>query len=205
MDSLGSLPMLVNATVTFWPGFTSKLVTSNFISSLPMILTSLGSASRLFEQPATTKAIASSATIVNFIVRQSWPEPAQYASFSTLAFLLSTFSAAPDFALANLTICVKFVARGFLILPDDNATNTTAEAATPGAGPASTATPPSERADLRPENIQDAVIRLAGNSQDGIQTAGAFLARLAGRSDHDVMTYMTIPSTISGGPSIFQV
>src|SRR6476660_6113160 len=65
--------------------------------------------------------------------------------------------------------------------------------------------PQSDRADLRPENIQDAVIRLAGNSQDGIQTAGAFLARLAGRSDHDVMTYMTIPSTISGGPSIFQV
>jgi 2-oxoglutarate ferredoxin oxidoreductase subunit alpha len=69
----------------------------------------------------------------------------------------------------------------------------------------STASPPSDRADLRPENINDAVIRLAGNSQDGIQTAGAFLARLAGRSDHDVMTYMTIPATISGGPSIFQV
>src|SRR5438874_10097903 len=33
------------------------------------------------------------------------------------------------------------------------------------------ATPVSDRADLRPENIQDAVIRLAGNSQDGIQTA----------------------------------
>jgi len=63
----------------------------------------------------------------------------------------------------------------------------------------------SERADLRPENIDDAVIRLAGNSQDGIQTAGAFLARLAGRSDQDVITYMTIPATISGGPSIFQV
>jgi 2-oxoglutarate ferredoxin oxidoreductase subunit alpha len=62
-----------------------------------------------------------------------------------------------------------------------------------------------DRADLRPEHIDDAVIRLAGNSQDGIQTAGAFLARLAGRSDQDVMTYMTIPSTISGGPSIFQV
>ena len=31
------------------------------------------------------------------------------------------------------------------------------------------------------------------------------LARLAGRSDQEVMTYMTIPSTISGGPSIFQV
>ncbi len=72
-------------------------------------------------------------------------------------------------------------------------------------GPTSTASPPSDRADLRPENIQDAVIRLAGNSQDGIQTAGAFLARLAGRSEHDVMTYMTIPATISGGPSIFQV
>src|SRR5712692_1959003 len=67
------------------------------------------------------------------------------------------------------------------------------------------AAPPGDRADLRPENINDAVIRLAGNSQDGIQSAGAFLARLAGRSDHDVMTYMTIPSTISGGPSIFQV
>src|ERR1700731_5246275 len=70
--------------------------------------------------------------------------------------------------------------------------------------PAVAGTPSSERADLRPENIQDAVIRLAGNSQDGIQTAGAFLARLAGRSDQDVMTYMTIPATISGGPSIFQ-
>src|SRR5437667_11080570 len=66
-------------------------------------------------------------------------------------------------------------------------------------------TPGPERADLRPENIQDAVIRLAGNAQDGIQTAGAFLARLAGRSDQDVLTYMTIPATISGGPSIFQV
>jgi 2-oxoglutarate ferredoxin oxidoreductase subunit alpha len=70
---------------------------------------------------------------------------------------------------------------------------------------AQTTAPNSDRADLRPESIQDAVIRLAGNSQDGIQTAGAFLARLAGRSEHDVMTYMTIPATISGGPSIFQV
>jgi len=61
------------------------------------------------------------------------------------------------------------------------------------------------RADLRPEHIRDAVIRLAGNSQDGIQSAGALIARLAGRSSQDVMTYMTIPSTISGGPSLFQV
>jgi 2-oxoglutarate ferredoxin oxidoreductase subunit alpha len=74
-------------------------------------------------------------------------------------------------------------------------------AASPSSSPASQA----DRADLRPESIHDAVIRLAGNSQDGIQSAGAFLARLAGRSDQDVMTYMTIPATISGGPSIFQV
>ena len=53
--------------------------------------------------------------------------------------------------------------------------------------------------------LQNAVIRLAGNSQDGIQSVGGFLARLAGRTAQDVMTYMTIPSTISGGPSIFQV
>ncbi len=59
--------------------------------------------------------------------------------------------------------------------------------------------------DGQPRAIQDVVIRLAGDSQDGIQTVGGFLARLAGRSDQDVMTYMTIPSTISGGPSIFQV
>src|ERR1044071_9181012 len=56
-----------------------------------------------------------------------------------------------------------------------------------------------------PRSIHDVVIRLAGNPQDGIQSIGGFLARLAGRSDQDVMTYMTIPSTISGGPSIFQV
>lgn len=53
--------------------------------------------------------------------------------------------------------------------------------------------------------IKEAVIRIAGNSQDGIQAIGGFLARLAGRSEQDVMTFMTIPSTISGGPSIFQV
>jgi 2-oxoglutarate ferredoxin oxidoreductase subunit alpha len=55
------------------------------------------------------------------------------------------------------------------------------------------------------KKIEEAVIRLAGQSQDGIQAIGGFLARLAGRSEQEVMTYMTIPSTISGGPSIFQV
>src|SRR5215471_7353221 len=53
--------------------------------------------------------------------------------------------------------------------------------------------------------IAEAVISIAGNSQDGIQAIGGFLARLAGRSEQEVMTFMTIPSTISGGPSIFQV
>jgi 2-oxoglutarate ferredoxin oxidoreductase subunit alpha len=76
---------------------------------------------------------------------------------------------------------------------------------TPAAATSDAPTGAPDRADLRPESINDAVIRLAGNSQDGIQSAGAFLARLAGRSDQDVMTYMTIPATISGGPSIFQV
>jgi 2-oxoglutarate ferredoxin oxidoreductase subunit alpha len=54
-------------------------------------------------------------------------------------------------------------------------------------------------------NVSEAVIRIAGNSQDGIQAIGGFLARLAGRSEQEVMTFMTIPATISGGPSIFQV
>ena len=79
--------------------------------------------------------------------------------------------------------------------------------------PMSDATPPDADdqsapelpSELTPDHIEDAVIRLAGNSQDGIQTIGGFLARLAGRSDQDVMTFMTIPATISGGPSIFQV
>lgn len=64
---------------------------------------------------------------------------------------------------------------------------------------------PDSRGDRQLSNISEAVIRIAGNSQDGIQSIGGFLARLAGRSEQEVMTFMTIPSTISGGPSIFQV
>ena len=64
---------------------------------------------------------------------------------------------------------------------------------------------PALGATARSARISEAVIRIAGNSQDGIQAIGGFLARLAGRSEQDVMTFMTIPSTISGGPSIFQV
>jgi 2-oxoglutarate ferredoxin oxidoreductase subunit alpha len=57
----------------------------------------------------------------------------------------------------------------------------------------------------RVSKISEVVIRFAGDSQDGIQAIGGFLARLAGRSEQEVMTFMTIPATISGGPSIFQV
>jgi 2-oxoglutarate ferredoxin oxidoreductase subunit alpha len=69
---------------------------------------------------------------------------------------------------------------------------------------ATVAAPPSGSIS-RVARISEAVIRIAGNSQDGIQAIGGFLARLAGRSEQEVMTFMTIPSTISGGPSIFQV
>jgi len=64
---------------------------------------------------------------------------------------------------------------------------------------------PTTETDRKVTTISEAVIRIAGNSQDGIQAIGGFLARLAGRSEQEVMTFMTIPSTISGGPSIFQV
>ncbi len=71
--------------------------------------------------------------------------------------------------------------------------------------PNSSASSEGSSASGAPKSINDVVVRLAGNSQDGIQSIGGFLARLAGRSAQEVMTYMTIPSTISGGPSIFQV
>lgn len=68
-----------------------------------------------------------------------------------------------------------------------------------------TAAAPATTGSQRISTVSEAVIRIAGNSQDGIQAIGGFLARLAGRSEQEVMTFMTIPSTISGGPSIFQV
>ena len=68
-------------------------------------------------------------------------------------------------------------------MPDPAAAGAAPSPSAP-AGSHSPAGPAPDRADLRPENIDDAIIRLAGNSQDGIQTAGGFLARLAGRSAH---------------------
>jgi 2-oxoglutarate ferredoxin oxidoreductase subunit alpha len=69
----------------------------------------------------------------------------------------------------------------------------------------STLAAPSAGGAHKVSKITETVIRLAGNSQDGIQAIGGFLARLAGRSEQEVMTMMTIPATISGGPSIFQL
>lgn len=69
----------------------------------------------------------------------------------------------------------------------------------------STLTAPTSGGAPKISKISEAIIRIAGNSQDGIQAIGGFLARLAGRSEQEVMTFMTIPATISGGPSIFQV
>src|ERR1700678_2340902 len=66
-------------------------------------------------------------------------------------------------------------------------------------------TPPVNNGTPKVSKISEAIIRFAGNSQDGIQAIGGFLARLAGRSEQEGMTFMTIASTISGGPSIFQV
>ena len=48
--------------------------------------------------------------------------------------------------------------------------------------------------------VSEAIIRIAGNSQDGIQAIGGFLARLAGRSEQEVMTFMTI-HLIPGDPA----
>jgi 2-oxoglutarate/2-oxoacid ferredoxin oxidoreductase subunit alpha len=52
---------------------------------------------------------------------------------------------------------------------------------------------------------KEIIIRLVGHSQDGIQSLGSLLAKLAGRSGYHVMTYMTIPATIAGGSSVYQL
>lgn len=52
--------------------------------------------------------------------------------------------------------------------------------------------------------VKELVVRIAGDSQDGIQVVGDFLARYTGRSRMGVITFQTFPATIAGGPSIFQ-
>lgn len=56
-----------------------------------------------------------------------------------------------------------------------------------------------------PTEVRDIAIRLAGQAQDGIQMIGSLLALLGGRSHRDVMTFMTIPATVSAGHSVFHV
>src|SRR4051812_31719315 len=56
-----------------------------------------------------------------------------------------------------------------------------------------------------PLTIKFCAPRLREIARVDIRAGGVSPPRLAGRSDQDVMTYMTIPATISGGPSIFQV
>jgi hypothetical protein len=50
-----------------------------------------------------------------------------------------------------------------------------------------------------PSSVSPEILRTAFNP------SAASSPGFAGRTQQDVMTYMTIPSTISGGPSIFQV
>jgi 2-oxoglutarate ferredoxin oxidoreductase subunit alpha len=52
-----------------------------------------------------------------------------------------------------------------------------------------TATAAPRQEALRISDIPEAVIRIAGNSQDGIQAIGGFLARLAGRSEHVLLAF----------------
>ncbi|MCG8526062.1 MAG: 2-oxoacid:acceptor oxidoreductase subunit alpha [Opitutales bacterium] len=52
---------------------------------------------------------------------------------------------------------------------------------------------------------EETVIRIVGHAQDGVQSLGSLLAKLAGRSGYQVMTYMTIPATIAGGSSVYQL
>ena len=90
---------------------------------------------------------------------------------------------------------------------DSQTASQTATQTPPASAPSAPATPaaPAAARETKVSQISEAVIRLAGNSQDGIQALGGFLARLAGRSEQEVMTFMTIPVTISGGPSVFQL
>ena len=52
-----------------------------------------------------------------------------------------------------------------------------------------------DRSSLKEETISDAVIRFAGESQDGIQSIGGFLARLAERAGQ-VVTYVDLCEAI---------
>ncbi len=51
----------------------------------------------------------------------------------------------------------------------------------------------------------DLVIRVAGESGEGIQSTGQLLAQAAARGGFEVLTYWTVPAEIKGGHALFQV
>src|SRR5579864_5498958 len=57
IEYFGVTPTFVRVIFTFWPGFASKAVTSNFILSSAWILTSFGGADGAWEQAASAPQI----------------------------------------------------------------------------------------------------------------------------------------------------
>ncbi|HZR01053.1 MAG TPA: 2-oxoacid:acceptor oxidoreductase subunit alpha [Chloroflexota bacterium] len=53
--------------------------------------------------------------------------------------------------------------------------------------------------------IHDIVIRVAGESGEGIQSTGILLAQAVARGGFHVITYWTVPAEIKGGHALFQV
>jgi 2-oxoglutarate/2-oxoacid ferredoxin oxidoreductase subunit alpha len=52
---------------------------------------------------------------------------------------------------------------------------------------------------------QDLVLRVAGESGEGIQSTGILLAQATARGGFHVLTYWTVPAEIKGGHALFQV
>ena len=53
--------------------------------------------------------------------------------------------------------------------------------------------------------VRDLVIRVAGESGEGIQSTGILLAQATSRGGFHVITYWTVPAEIKGGHALFQV
>jgi 2-oxoglutarate ferredoxin oxidoreductase subunit alpha len=53
--------------------------------------------------------------------------------------------------------------------------------------------------------VRDLVIRVAGESGEGIQSTGILLAQATARGGFHVITYWTVPAEIKGGHALFQV
>jgi 2-oxoglutarate ferredoxin oxidoreductase subunit alpha len=53
--------------------------------------------------------------------------------------------------------------------------------------------------------VHDLVIRVAGESGEGIQSTGILLAQATARGGFHVLTYWTVPAEIKGGHALFQV